>query len=142
MRVPTTIIAVLLCLLGLALSTAASSSETSAEEIRIVVRESRDPQPRAIPLKFKLDTAKWEDGYLHIWGQINNPTDHDYDFVEVLFVAIDRGRKVLGRTEAYCDPQTLTRGTMGYVTDETIDTQGHEPAVLEYRVIGFQASRH
>lgn len=136
MRMPS-IIAATVCLVAWALSAAAYAGERG-----IVVRESRDPAPRAIPLKFRLHRTEWEDGYLHVWGEVKNPTNHDYDFVEVIFVALDRNRKQLGRTDAFCEPETLNRGEAGYITDESIDTQGREPAVLEYRVIGFKASRH
>ena len=119
-----------------------SSSCVDANAGGVIVRESRDPEPRAIPLKFRLDKSEWEDGYLHVWGEVKNHTDHDYDFVEVIFIALDSNHKLLGRADSFCEPQTLHRYTVGYLADVTVETQGQEPAFIEYRVIGFKASRH
>jgi hypothetical protein len=112
---------------------AAPSNVARAE---LIVVESKDVTSKDVPVKFTLERTSWKYDSLVVWGKVQNGGTRKYGFVKVLITALDKDKKFLGRIEVFCDPHSLDKGQVGYITQAILDTEERRPAAIEVKVLG------
>lgn len=90
----------------------------------------------AVALKYSPIKVEWELGKVRIDGNVTNRGPDTYEWVEVVYTAKDRNRRVLGSDVWHVTPFNLPSGATGKVDGDLIDTHGRIPAIIEVEITG------
>ena len=90
----------------------------------------------SVALKFHARKVEWVLGKVRIHGTVHNTGPDDYEWVEVVYTALDRNRNFLGSELWHVVPSDLASGTKGKVEGDLIFTKGRIPAIIEVEITG------
>lgn len=90
----------------------------------------------SVALRFRPNKVEWVLGKVRIHGTVTNTGPDDYEWVEVVYTALDRNRNVLGRELWHVVPADLASGATGEVEGDLIFTKGRIPAIIEVEITG------
>ena len=110
------------------------AASATAREIKSVKFEVLPSS--AVALKYKPERVEWVLGKVRIDGLVTNRGPDEYEWVEVVYTALDRNRNVLGSDIWHVVPLQLASGATGKVDGDLIDTRGRIPAYIEVEVTG------
>lgn len=121
------------CALPLVLLLAIASLST-ARELKTVKFEVLPSS--SVALTFQAKKVEWVLGKVRIEGAVRNEGPDDYEWVEVVYTALDRNRNVLGSDIWHVTPIKLGAGALGQVDGDLIFTKGRIPAFIEVEITG------
>lgn len=90
----------------------------------------------SVALAFKARKVEWVLGKVRIEGTVQNTGPDDYEWVEVVYTALDRNGEELGSDIWHVTPFDLDAGMSGEVDGDLIFTKGRIPAVITVEITG------
>ncbi|MCO6046169.1 FxLYD domain-containing protein [Aeoliella sp. ICT_H6.2] len=90
----------------------------------------------SVALEFKARKVEWVLGKVRIEGTVQNTGPDDYEWVEVVYTAMDRNRNVLGSDIWHVTPFDLSSGMSGEVDGDLIFTKGRIPSIITVEISG------
>ncbi len=119
---------------GVVLAAVLAAAAAEAREIKSV---KFDVLPSsAVALKYEPVRVDWVLGKVRVDGNVTNKGPDDYEWVEVVYTALDRNGHILGSDIWHVVPFDLPSGHSGKVDGDLIDTKGRIPAVIEVEISG------
>ncbi len=115
-------------------TTCSSIASIEAREISSVKFEVLPSS--SVALSYRPNKVEWVLGKVRIDGQVQNVGPDDYEWIEVVYTALDRNRNVLGSDIWHVVPFDLPSGATGKVDGDLINTQGRIPAFIEVEITG------
>ncbi|WP_425396856.1 hypothetical protein [Aeoliella sp.] len=109
-------------------------AESAARELKSVKFEVLPSS--SVALSFKPRKVEWVLGKVRIEGTVENSGPDDYEWVEVVYTALDRNRQVLGSDVWHVTPFDLDSGMSGEVDGDLIYTKGRIPAIITVEISG------
>lgn len=110
------------------------TADVAAREVKSVKFEVLPSS--TVALSYKPSKVEWVLGKVRIDGTVENIGPDDYEWVEVVYTALDRNRNVLGSDVWHVVPFDLPSGTTGKVDGDLIYTKGRIPAIIEVEING------
>ena len=110
------------------------ASDSQAREIKTVEFEVLASSSAGLP--FKPRKVEWVLGKVRIEANVKNTSPDDYEWIEVVYTALDRNRNVLGSAIWHVTPLQLSSGEIGEVDGDLIYTKGRIPSVIQVEVVG------
>lgn len=111
-----------------------AASVSPARELKTVKFEVLPTS--SVALTFQANKVEWVLGKVRIEGAVRNDGPDDYEWVEVVYTALDRNRNVLGSALWHVTPIELESGALGTVDGDLIFTKGRIPAIVEVEITG------
>ena len=110
------------------------STDSQAREIKSVRFEVL--KTSSVGLPFIPQKVEWVLGKVRIEANVKNTSPDEYEWIEVVYTALDRNRNVLGSAIWHVTPLQLASGEIGEVDGDLINTKGRIPTVIQVEVVG------
>ncbi|WP_145245353.1 FxLYD domain-containing protein [Aeoliella mucimassa] len=110
------------------------ATSAEAREIKSVKFEVLDSSSVGLP--FTPRKVEWVLGKVRVEGTVRNTSPDDYEWIEVVYTALDRNGNVLGSDVWHVTPLQLASGEIGEVDGDLINTKGRIPSVIQVEIVG------